>query len=237
MAVQSISNDKESTGIASMGYWADKDVSVMGAYPWRQARELNKTGPSSYVLCQEAKVRGKVGDDIRWDVVLEQAAKLPCGLPSADANGASKEVPYDAISTSAGSESTPVEFEGPGSPAGNSPVMSGSDKEDLFVAPWRRLRDFSDTTANIDSSSDNEDTISSFDFPWRRLGKVAAPVKFAYSPAAATSQRYPAALLLKLGQAMAQRKSCGDVEKALVPKTMDEEKLAVKNAPWRSAVP
>lgn len=233
MAVQSISSTKErEMGIASLGVWADQDVNLAGAYPWRQIPEPTKTGKSSYILCQEAKVRGKVGDDIRWDVVLEQAAKMPCGLPSVNNIDAFKEVPSDAISTSAGSESTPAELEGPGSPTGTSPVASGSEKEDP-VAPWRRQCFFSDTTANVDSGSDNDTPISSIRFPWRRTSQAEAA--WSMGPAAASSQRYPASLLLNLRQALQQNGCLAQTD--LLPKTIDEEKLAVKNAPWRSTLP
>jgi hypothetical protein len=233
--------NKETAGIASLGFWADKDVSVAGAtakkdvppspsedrvaYPWRRlsAGDLKTTGPSPYVLCQEAKVRGKVGDDIRWDVVLEQAEKLPCKLPRADTMEDPKGV-NDAASTSAGSESTPVEFESPGSPAGFSLSTGGSEKDDvLSLAPWRRQRFLTESSSGSVSSDDNEPVT----FPWRRSNLVET-----------TSQCYPKSLLLQLGQAM-RRGSSGDAsaDDSAMPKTMGEEILSVKCAPWRTTFP
>lgn len=235
---------QETSGIASLGYWADKDVSVAAAAredapmsfheskslaPWRQLSELN-TGPSAYLLCQAAKVKGKVGDDIRWDVVLEQAEKLPCGLPAVP-KAPAKQLD-DAASTSAGSEtnSNSVEFETPGSPvhspSGSSP---GSDKDAVFVAPWRRQNFFLEASI-IDNSSPSGSDSEAISFPWRR--EVSAQLETTSAKkttlAAATSQRYSASLLLQL------RRLPADSAKDLLPKTMDEDSVMMKNAPWKS---
>jgi hypothetical protein len=249
MAIGNVSviNTEETSGIASLGYWADKDVSVAAAArqgapmtfhdaksiaPWRQLSELN-TGPSAYVLCQEAKVRGKVGDDIRWDVVLEQAETLLCGLPAVP-KAPAKQLD-DAASTSAGSEtnSNSVEFETPGSPvhspSGSSP---GSEKDAVFVAPWRR-QSFLLEASLIDNSPASGSDSEAISFPWRREASPQSQITSdkKTTPAAATSQRYSASLLLQLRR---RQYGAGDSAEDLLPKTMDEDSVMMKNAPWKS---
>lgn len=78
----------EEEGIASLGFWADKNIPVSTG-----ARHMHlRRGPAAasapgsagleevHSLCMEAKLRADVGDDIRWGVILEEAAKMSCGL-------------------------------------------------------------------------------------------------------------------------------------------------------------
>jgi len=114
--------------IASLGFWADKAVPLSCGVR-QAARDKAQVPPAPMsasavelqAQCCQARAHAEVGGDIRWDVIIEQAALLPCGLrmPAAAPTRAPAVKPgklgEDGESTSAGSESCGEGAAGPGS--------------------------------------------------------------------------------------------------------------------------
>lgn len=70
--------------IASYGFWASKDVPLSAGV--RKVTLPKSTyapqiiDPQVKSMCHVAQERAEVGGDIRWEVILEQAAQMPCAL-------------------------------------------------------------------------------------------------------------------------------------------------------------
>lgn len=107
--------------IASFGWWADKAVPLTQGV--RHVTSEKPAAPAASradamelrTWCCEARDRADIGGDIRWDVILEQAALLDCGLrsratpiaqaPAKASAGKADKPGEDEESTSAGSGS------------------------------------------------------------------------------------------------------------------------------------
>jgi len=152
--------------IASLGFWARKDVPlsagtdslVMKLRAERAAKTPPQPAPAPAPLLESlpfgeelevrdrlstAKAIADVGNDIRWDLIIEEAAKIPCGLRAGPTTILPKKACHsdddDHRSTSAsgsggeeatGGESDETELEP------DAPVSCGK------LPPWRRSEKF-----------------------------------------------------------------------------------------------
>mmetsp|Transcript_30124 Transcript_30124/g.48576 ORF Transcript_30124/g.48576 Transcript_30124/m.48576 type:complete len:277 (-) Transcript_30124:69-899(-) len=193
--------------IASIGFWADCSVPLSaGVDTWKTSapkqHPVASTVPllSSLPFDQELEVRDRlasakevagVGDDIRWDLIIEEAAKLRCGLPVGPAAKlpAEKSKGYvvdddaDHRSTSASDsggeetnalESDTTELEA--SSQDEAPGLGLDAAMDLLGAklpPWRRSRtaaavyDQGQTASNLEAAATQR--------PWRRSTQKMKP--------------------------------------------------------------
>jgi len=132
--------------IASLGFWADKAVPLSCGVR-QAARDKAQVPPAPMsasavelqAQCCQARAHAEVGGDIRWDVIIEQAALLPCGLrmpaaaPSRAPAAKLGKLGEDDESTSAGSGSCSEGAAGPGSASDSE---SDAASQSGPAAPW-----------------------------------------------------------------------------------------------------
>lgn len=164
---------KECPPIASMGFWANSEVPLSaGARPMKLAEQQKAVAAHKLPFSQELKVRdnlsqaqqiAEVGDDIRWDLIIQEAAKMSCGLR---APVAAKKVEADddeirSTSASGSGSAESDETEEASSLGDDESISRGSSGK---TPPWRR-------DGYQPTSSDRSTTGSSYSPPWRRSAK------------------------------------------------------------------
>lgn len=191
--------------IASLGFWADASVPLsIGVDSWKTTTpKIQPRAPSAVQLLkslpfeQELEVRDRlatakeiagVGNNIRWDLIIEEAAKLPCGLrnnpmkPSMEkTKGCSTDDDADHRSTSAsdsGEETNALESDTTELEASShdEATIAGKDVTAFFsgtkLPPWRRSRPAAENNQGR-LFSELEDDASMR--PWRRAPQKATP--------------------------------------------------------------
>jgi hypothetical protein len=187
--------------IAAQGFWADASVPLSaGVDTWKtKAPKVQACTPPKVPLLaslpfdRELEVRDRlasakemagVGDDIRWDLIIEEAAKLQCGLRGVvpaqselsgeKAKGRSADDDADLRSTSASdgenaldSDTTELEVSSQDEAAGKGQDTTAG----VFGAklpPWRRSRHAAETDKGRETS---EVEPSATLRPWRRTSQ------------------------------------------------------------------
>lgn len=186
--------------IASLGFWAQSEVPLsMGISALKhdaknqESASLAAVALPSIPLEEELKVRDRlamakemaeVGDDIRWDVIIEEASRMPCAVNvNSHASGLKKAPLTDddenrstSASGSGGAETDETE---PELEATSNDETGDSGKDtppatpDAKLPPWRRTR------ASTTDSGDQESRTAVAAPPWRRGGNknLAASTK------------------------------------------------------------
>lgn len=191
--------------IASLGFWACSDVPLSagtGSLQQKVSSEKQSAPDSlavalpSLPLHEELKVRerlaaakelAEVGDNIRWDLIIEQAARMPCGLKADLQARGLKKAPLseddDRRSTSAsgsGAGEGDTDETEPELEASSSDEIENLGKDsaphvlDAKMPPWRRSR-----VSTPGTLSSSQSQVATAPPPWRR--NVAKETAHVYS--------------------------------------------------------
>lgn len=226
--------------IASLGFWASSDVPLSaGASSLNLApKKSTSVALPSMPLDEELKVRDRlamarelaeVGDgNIRWDLIIEEAARMSCGL-KVDIRGSSlkKAAPTDdedLRSTSAsGSGRGELDETEPEIEVSSSEETEDSGRKAMLglkkLPPWRRSRTASGETPR--ACEEEPRAVAATPPPWRRAG--AAKSSAAVGEQVASTRVYTMTTMLQCWLLM-QQSSGEEVVAARCPDGDEEQK-------------
>lgn len=252
--------------IASFGFWAQNEIPLsMGTSALERSSKtsepasLTDEATPSIALDEELKVRDRlakakemaqVGDDIRWDLILEAASAMPCKLKVDSLASGLKKAPLtddeDHRSTSAsgsgGAETDETELEASSNDETGESGKDAPPTPDAKLPPWRRAR----ATTTDSLGSGQESPVPAVSPPWRRGGSKAKGEDAARVYSITTllqcwmlMQQTPTAIV----EAECAEADCQEAEEqkstppppgfAPIPSSAGAAKSSVKDAPWR----